>query len=107
MQVEIVNPREIDSYLEEKKAIVVDVRKENEFMKKHIRGAINIPFDEDTRDVSGYRKGANYLLYCEHGNLSMIAAGILIRKGISAKTAGGGISAYNGTNLVDSGTSHH
>lgn len=106
MQVDIIPAKRLDFYIEGKEFAIVDVRSREEFRKRHLKGAVNIPFDEETRNVDEYKKGQAYILYCDHGNLSLIAAGILTRRGIRVKTVSGGISAYRGVNFVDS-TSRH
>lgn len=86
-----------DSYIEEakrdEKALLVDVRTEEEFSQGHVPGALNVPLDT----VSGYSFDPSKMLYlyCHSGARSAAACDILNRRGFSTINVGGIIN-YSG-----------
>jgi len=58
--------------------VIIDLTNKNEYNKSHIRGSINIPYDDL---INNYRSILNkneiYYLYCKSGKLSKRAAAIL------------------------------
>ena len=74
-------------------ATVIDVRSSWEFADGHIEGALNIPLDEIPQRIEEI-KDLNYplLLYCQSGNRSGMACGILQQFGIAKVHNGGGLA---------------
>lgn len=63
-------------------AILIDVRSADEYEKKHIQGAINIPVYEIENIKNEIRyKDALILLYCSTGKRSNIAKEVLLQNG--------------------------
>jgi rhodanese-related sulfurtransferase len=58
-----------------------DVRKKSEFDSEHVIGAINIPLNELNQHLYQLPKDKPFVLYCEGGYRSMIAASILMQRG--------------------------
>lgn len=74
--------------------VFVDLREPEEYRKGHLRGAWNIPYDrlmEQRRRLRGYRK---VFLYCERGNVSLIACRELRKEGYPAENLWGGVHAF-------------
>jgi len=61
-------------------AIIVDVRTSEEFAKKHIENAINIPIKKIKKLYDVIPKGKEIIVYCRSGSHSHIAAVFLQRK---------------------------
>ena len=75
-------------------AIVVDVRTETEYNSKHIKGAINIPYDEiSSIDVA---KDKEIILYCQSGSRATKAAEDLIDLGYTKVYNLGALSNWTG-----------
>ena len=75
-------------------ALIVDVRRPNEFALGHIDGAINIPHDQiSTRlpEILRY-KNESIVLYCRSGRRSGIAEGVLRSNGFTKTINAGGYS---------------
>ena len=60
---------------------VLDVRKESEFNSQHFTGFENFPLDFINRNMSQLKPGARYILHCQSGYRSVIAASILKARG--------------------------
>lgn len=96
---ETISPKMLDYYVDNKKAFIIDLRSEEEFVKGHIRNAHRITY---TGGRFPYKPPKEYelILYCERGSLSLIAAKELVREGYRVRSVIGGIHAYKGRNLV-------
>jgi hydroxyacylglutathione hydrolase len=65
-------------------AVVVDVRKENEFAEGHVKNAMNLPLNEmtDLAQIANFEDNQNLYVHCAGGYRSVIAASLLKRQGI-------------------------
>ena len=97
MKFEILHPREVEKVQKQKNAIIVDLRKETSYLQFHYRNAVNIPYAENERWLSQFNRNHVYILYCDYGNISLLAARKLAKRGISVYTVIGGI-----TKMIDS-----
>lgn len=88
-----IHPREISSVMFEKKAILIDVRDQEEYAKFHHRGAINCPYDEMEHWKRRFPRGKSLILYCDYGSTSLMAARKLTKEGYEVYTVVGGINA--------------
>ena len=61
--------------------LVIDVRKKSEFDSEHLVGAVNIPLNEINRHLAEIPKDKPFVLQCQGGYRSMIAASILKQRG--------------------------
>lgn len=71
-------------------AQIIDVRTPPEFRDGHIRGAINIPLDLLTRQLSKIKKDKPVITCCASGMRSATAKSILKSKGFTEVYNGGG-----------------
>ena len=102
MEFETISPKEVDAFLFRKEYAVIDIREPKEYRKKHLKGAVCIPYERLERGVALLRH-QELILYCERGAASMVAARELSEKGYRVKTVIGGIQAYTGRNLESYG----
>lgn len=97
--ISLISVRELDNYVEKyMETIIIDVREKEDFQKSHIRSAINIPYEEGME--WNLNKKKRYLLYCERGVTSLMAAREMKKQGYQVASVSGGISEYKGRNLV-------
>lgn len=80
--------------------LLLDVRSREEFSSGHLRGAVNIPFDELEERFYELPKGKDIIVYCAYGSHSMRAARFLDRQGFYVINASGGLSYYRGSHFV-------
>lgn len=64
-------------------ALIVDVRTPQEFRKKHIKGAINLPIKEIMKGKINLPKNKEIVLYCRTGSRSSAVAKVLGEQGWS------------------------
>ena len=85
---------------QEGKSTVIDVRKESEYQAEHVVSAINKPLSEIYEWAESLNKNESFYLHCAGGYRSMIAASILLAKGITNfKEVEGGFAAISQTDL--------
>lgn len=72
------------------KAVLVDVRGQDEWLGGHAKGAIHLPLDRIAQGkVPTTDKNVPIYLYCASGNRSGMAAQLLANKGYKAENIGG------------------
>lgn len=95
----MLHPKEIEQIRREKKAIVVDVREKSQYVQYHYQNAVNTPYSEDERWLNQFCVKRVYILYCDYGNVSLLAARKLSKRGITAYTVIGGINAIKNKSI--------
>ncbi|MFN5911882.1 MAG: rhodanese-like domain-containing protein, partial [Bacteroidota bacterium] len=60
---------------------IIDVRRPGEFAAEHVEGAKSIPLDFINEDMAQFPKDAPFIIHCQGGYRSMIAASILKSRG--------------------------
>lgn len=79
---------ELDQILSENNYIIVDVRTKEEYSSSHIKGAINIPYDEINENIE-LDKNKKILVYCQTGKRSEKAFVSLTNIGYDVFNLGG------------------
>jgi len=85
-------------------SLLIDLRAPEDYQKKHLPSAINLPFEswQDNPDQLNQYRTRHLYLYCEYGNVSILAARILTEAGYHVVNLTGGIHAYRGCCLRSS-----
>ena len=86
----IIHPREIEEKIKEKNALIVDLRERSAYQKYHYRNAFHMPYQESEIWLEKFSRGRCYILYCDYGNISLLTARKLSKKGIEVYTVVGG-----------------
>ena len=97
----IIAPGEIERFVPDEESVIIDLRDREEFVVRHITGAINIPYREwktyeQSREFAKMAARKKLVLYCERGPTSFAVAKELAEKGIWVNAMAGGIHAYRG-----------
>lgn len=98
-QLETISPKMLDYYVGRRDAFIIDLRESAKFSKSHIKGAVNMPYDEFNYE-GNLPKEKILVLYCDRGNASLLTARELAKRGFKVRSVTGGFSAYRGRNLV-------
>lgn len=77
-----INADEFSTLIENKSTTIVDVRKVSEFQSQHILWSQNIPLNSLKRLMTSIPRDKPFVLVCQGGYRSMIAASILKKNGI-------------------------
>jgi len=95
-QTALINANELAAEINGKKAaMILDVRGPGEWNTKHIGGSVNIPLNHLRERLREIPKDENFVLHCQSGYRSSIAASILQEAGIrNFKELTGGFAAW-------------
>ena len=88
-----IHPRDINMIQYRKNAVVVDIREPKEYQDYHYRRAVNRPYKEEDQWLSTFSKRRVYILYCEYGSTSLLAARRMGKAGYEVYTVIGGAHA--------------
>lgn len=93
MNFQVIYPKDIRPWQQEKGAVVIDLRDRSDYAKGHFPGAVNYP--EPAAEELDRRLSRNrlYVLYCTRGGSSMQMARDLGRKGFRVASVVGGWEA--------------
>ncbi|MDP1766828.1 MAG: cyclic nucleotide-binding domain-containing protein [Methylotenera sp.] len=72
-------------------AVWVDVRLPSEYIHDHIKQAINVPLNEVRQLTGNLDKNKEYILYCQTGRRSSVAAFLLVQSGYKSMVLEGGV----------------
>ena len=75
--------------------IIIDVRSPQEYATGHVKGAINVPYEQIAQriaTIAGVEKTTPLRLYCLSGARSAVACGILAQLGFDNAINGGSLS---------------
>jgi len=85
-QVTQIEPQQLLKRIQnEQPLIIFDVRSEGEYAQGHIKGAINIPYDQigNQKNTIDIYRDQKVVLYCHSGRRAGIAAGMLQKQGFT------------------------
>lgn len=92
---------DIDRYIESGyKLLLIDLRDRSEYEKSHIRGAVNLPYEERENWIHQLPQDRMMIFYCTRGGQSMMICRILERLGYYVINVANGITYYQGKYLV-------
>lgn len=98
-QVETISAKMLDYYVDRADALIIDMRRGEEYRASHVKGAVNVSYEE-IEEGYGFLRDKILVLYCERGGSSLKAAKLLGAKGYKTRSVIGGFAAYRGRNLV-------
>lgn len=92
---------QIDNLIDQRQDIyLVDLRNRASFGRCHIKGAVNIPFQELENRLDELPSGQTLYFYCSRGGQSMLACNHLAPLGRDVVNTAGGLAFYRGKYLV-------
>ena len=96
MSFDTIRTNDIEKYIGKPKVLIIDLRDKYEYDEGHIPSAVNIPYIELDHYKSSLSMSYLLILYCERGNISLLAARDLMKDGYNIKSLYGGLRAYRG-----------
>lgn len=111
MACEIIGSSLFDRYIEKENPLIIDLRSETDYMKKHIKGAVFINAEDLENAIENYiygrtgivrtgdvllKKNKIILLYCSRGAQSYFMCRKMSMAGFNVKSLAGGIERYKG-----------
>lgn len=101
MDFQLIKCKEAPAYMNRRDVMFLDLRPRGQYEQFHLPGAGNYPYDRFSEWENSLPKGKLIVLYCEHGNLSLMAAKRLGRKGLNVAALIGGINCFMAQNPID------
>jgi rhodanese-related sulfurtransferase len=83
-KIENVNSANVPRLIEERKAVVLDVRKPAELLNGFVEGSTHIRLQELPEKLSTLNKDDTFIVYCAGGYRSMIACSLLASNGFNS-----------------------
>ncbi len=93
MEFQTISIREFNTYRKRPDTWVIDLRSKEEFEEVHVEGARNIPYEKLEVYKKYLPRDKMYILYCDRGASSLMAAKVLSREGYRTATVVGGIQS--------------
>lgn len=109
---ETISQNQLDQWMDEGKAIMlIDLRNRSSFALCHLKGAMNVPFEEWQQQESCFLRNRCFeseklVFYCARGGKSMRVCESLNLRGVDVWNLAGGLAAYRGKYLVRTGNLH-
>lgn len=89
MRFQIVYPQDLER-LQERGAVVIDLRDQKSYARGHVKGARNVPQPDAEELARRMERRYSYIIYCEHGGMSTELARDLGSAGYTVATVAGG-----------------
>jgi len=93
---ETIKANDVVYYIGHPDVLIIDLRSREDYLKGHIPSAVNIPYDNLKDELTALKRKKLLILYCDRGNISLMAARDLMKYGCKVKSMYGGIRAYHG-----------
>lgn len=93
MEFSLIYASELERQIQQKRAMLIDIREPEDYKKRHWRGAVNVPFEEIEQKRVRLPRQRYLILYCEHGGSSMELARELGKEGYRVATVVGGMES--------------
>lgn len=97
MKLQFISSKDLDYYIEQKHATLVDVRSREEYQHWHLIHARNLPLEESQRWLNYYPPTTSLIIfYCQFGSASLQACRLAMEKGWNVASLAGGYEHYHG-----------
>lgn len=96
-----IGSHKLDELIEDKSAIIIDLRDEDEFRYAHIKFAINIAPEKLEKEKDLLPNTKKIVIYCDMGATSAMCARTMAKNGFIVYNLVGGIKGYKGKYLID------
>ncbi len=97
----------LNRMIEDREALVIDVRESNEYEEEHIPGTLLLPLSFMEADLFPLMASPKVVMVCQVGKRSAAAAKQLIKAGVpGVSSLTGGINAWIEADLELEGTKH-
>lgn len=99
MKLKLISPEDLETYLSYNECLLIDLRDKEDFEKGHIPSAIWADWEKLDDDIEyildKYDTNIKWIiLYCDRGNISLLTARDLARRGYSVISLGGGYNNW-------------
>lgn len=101
MGYQTITMKQLDGMLDRGEEIMlIDLRNRASFARGHIRGAVNIPYEELEETACSLPGNLMLVFYCSRGGQSMLACNHMSAKGYRVLNVANGFCSYRGKYLA-------
>lgn len=93
MSLGMIPAKQLFYYAGQPECTVIDLRDRVSYNAGHIPGAVSMTYTELMKSYRKLSKDKTYVLYCEHGGTSLMAAREMASEGFNVLSAAGGFLA--------------
>ncbi|MCI9078268.1 MAG: rhodanese-like domain-containing protein [Lachnospiraceae bacterium] len=99
MTLKIISPGDLKNYINNYNTILIDLRDKADYKQKHIPGAVWADWEKLDKNIGNMLMSYNMkpdwiILYCERGNISLLASRDLARLGYPVISLNGGYARW-------------
>jgi len=92
-----ISLRQLDDYIRQDiRMQLIDLRSPESYREGHVKGAVNIPFEELPERIGELSGEMPLVIYCSRGGQSMLACRDLTRLGYRSINVASGFNFYKG-----------
>lgn len=95
MNIKFIGVSELGICINNPNVEIIDLRESEDYREQHIKSAVSMPFNIFKAEFRKLSKNKKYVLYCERGATSIIAASLMIKAGYTCYSLAGGIDSFN------------
>lgn len=96
-----ITMRQMDEWLDRgEEVVLIDLRNRSSFACGHIKGAVNIPYEELESAAGRLPKDRLLIFYCSRGGQSLLACNHMEAYGYRVLNVANGLGTYRGKYLV-------
>lgn len=101
MNFEVIRCQDAGTYVNRRDTVFLDLRGKEAYDRAHLPGAYCCPYEEIQDWEERLPAGKLIICYCEHGNLSLMAAKRLSHRGYRVAALLGGLNCLLPKNSID------
>ena len=99
MQFKIISCEMLEEYLLRTDILLLDLREPDDYNAEHIPGALRVDWEDLEKNIASILLGLSFtptwiILYCDHGNTSLLTARDLARNGYPVISLNGGFAYW-------------
>lgn len=96
MRYQLLSKNEFRRALSRGRAVLIDLREPEDYRRWHMQGAVNRSYENIQEWSAQMDHAVPVLVYCSHGNESILAARYLGSRGFQVASLIGGVGERNG-----------
>lgn len=90
----IIGAKDIQMYMRQKNAVLIDLREPQEYDSGYIPGAVNVPVRRLPEFMKRTDRSRIHIFYCQHGSQSFQEGNRYTRAGFQICSLAGGMDGY-------------
>ena len=101
MSLDLISARDVLSFIRQGDAVVIDLREKESYSKRHIPGAVSMPYDSFDMENPLLKMYDQLILCCDRGSVSLSLGRRLSEHGFSVYSLVGGMEIWSGPTISE------